>query len=241
MEDCQLGFVKIRFPIKDLSPPKVRNIDRMIANYKNVHRTNYSIFVQLGHQDLTDNETARDLIRDLKREGARVTRVDFTVDLCIPFDFQGYKTAMDQAYETQTMDKKIGLPSLWTSLQGDTVYVGKRSSARFFRVYDKRKEVLAKQKVDIGFELTRFEIECKKSAVGFYLPLFMSGNTQAIVQDIAWRYNLPVLCEEPARHIPDDVEDTTSSPWAFVFRYRRIIRQAYYTDTQAFLDILGEK
>lgn len=47
------------------------------------------------------------------------------------------------------------------SKSGDTIYLGKRSSNVFFRLYDKRLETIHKLDEDPGIEITRWELECK--------------------------------------------------------------------------------
>lgn len=240
-EFCAIGYIRAKFKIEPEEPGKRARIDQWADQFKSTRRTNFFVYVQLGHSELRDNDHGRRIVREIKALGGKITRVDFAVDIAESFDFDAYKAMMDEKYKHQTMEEKIGLPQLYTSLEGVTVYVGKRPSARFFRAYDKAAEIKARHKVDIDMALTRFEIECKRNVVPLYLGLFMAGNTKAIVDDMSARYHLPNLSDNPKRVLPTEDDQNKCSIWAWVHRYRRIIREAYTTDKEAFLDIINER
>lgn len=240
-EFCSCGYIKAKFDIDPEKPGLQKRIDAWTDLFSSTRRTNYYVYIQLGHESIRDNDHARGIVQQIKALGGKITRVDFSVDLASAFDFRRYYICMCCRYRHQTFDEKVGLPQEYTSPEGNTVYVGKRSSARFFRVYDKRAEIKAKKKTDIDFDLTRFEIECKRDAVPVYLALFMAGNTRAIVDDMAARYYLPAIADNPNRILPTESSQDKGSIWDFIYRYRRIIREAYYTDQTAFLDIIKER
>jgi hypothetical protein len=116
------------------------------------------------------------------------------------------------------------------------------------RVYDKRGEILQRTMkaknviaIDIGFELTRFEIEIKRDMVQRYLTLFMSGKTDIILSDMQSTYKLHGFCDSHERAKPTDIPEKTDNVFNFIYRYKRIIREAFVTDKEQFLDIIGEK
>lgn len=238
VDECSIGYIKAKFTIDPERPGLQRQVDAWSDLFASTKRTNYCIYVALGHGDIRDNDHGRAIVNQIHNLGGKVTRVDFSVDLPQPFDFDHYYRCMCCRYRHPTMTEKTALPQQYTSPQGDTVYVGKRSSARFFRVYDKRAEVKAKNKVDIDFALTRYELECKRNAVTLYLPLFMSGRLDMIVQDIAARYHVPEIATAQNRVLPMETSQDKNSVWSFIHRYRRIIKEAYTTDRTAFLDII---
>jgi hypothetical protein len=234
-----IGYIKVKFDIDPERPGLQRKVDAWTDLFETTRRTNYCIYVALGHESIRDNEHGRDIIRQATALGGKITRLDFSVDLCNDFDFITYYRCLCCRHRHQTMQDKIGLPQLYTSPAGDTVYVGKRSSARFFRVYDKTAEIRAKKKLDIGFALTRYELECKRSAVAVYLPLFMQGRLSEIASDMAARYHLPEIAESQNRILPTESGQAKNSVWDFVARYRRILKLAWLEDKDAYLDIIG--
>jgi hypothetical protein len=108
------------------------------------------------------------------------------------------------------------------------------------RAYNKRGELLKKTKVDIGFELTRFELEIKRDMIQRYLALFMSHKTEIILSDMQSLYGLHGFCDTHQMSKPFDVPEKSDDVFEFISRYRRIIKEAYVTDKQQFLDIIGE-
>lgn len=240
MDDVMsIGYIKAQFPHTPDHPGLAKKVARFTSQYPTRRVTDYFTYIALGHTLLTDNDDARRIVHEIFGLGGKITRIDLAVDVCDAFDFKSYHEMMNEYYKHPEFGKTIGLPARITSLTGDTEYIGKRSSARFFRVYDKRAEVLAKKRVDIGFDLTRFEIECKRLAVGPYLGLFMVGKTDVILADIADRYRLPWLVDHPKRILPTSDNQNKSSIFDFVYRYRRILKTAYETDKRSFLDLIG--
>jgi hypothetical protein len=110
-----------------------------------------------------------EMIAYFQAEGWHVTRLDLAVDttnekinpqyvydrLCSP------NVVCKAKDKNPVMGKsKIGLPGNVNG-EGMTVYIGRRSSARMMRVYDKSAEVAEKTGGEIGHK-TRFELECKQ-------------------------------------------------------------------------------
>lgn len=85
----------------------------------------------------------------------RVARLDLAVDY--PVDINPCLVLCDRVRKSFTATGSDGL---------ETVYFGTRSSENYFRLYNKAKEILEKDGVDLGHPLWRLELECKK---GFYL------------------------------------------------------------------------
>jgi len=238
-EHVLIGFIKAKFAI----PKTKRYVDcafyEFLQDFRSVRVTSNFAYLAIGHEGLSDNATGRWLLDEIQRLRGKLTRLDFAVDVCQKFDLQGYKDAMTQIYMSGGKRPSIGLPSMYTSPQGTTVYIGKRSSSRMLRAYDKRAEILVKKKVDIGFDLTRFEIEVKRDRVDKYRFLFMSKNTLAILQDVAKRYCLPWLTDHPQRILPKEPKTERSKPLAFVARFKGVLNQAWQEDSSQFLDIIG--
>jgi len=189
------------------------------------------IYLVLGHTDIPDSETAREYIKTISELGGHITRLDFCVDYLGKLNFDAFYRLHD--------NKEKPIPAMWKSPEGETVYVGKRSSERMLRVYDKRAEILAKKKVDIGFDLTRVEIEIKGRMVPRYKHLFMSGQEEVIVSDIQELYGLRNFCKRHKASKPFDVRDKSDSVWGFIVRYRNVIGCAYQQDKAQFLEIIG--
>jgi len=186
----------------------------------------------LGHTAIRDNEHARWLIEQIEARRGYITRLDFAVDYLAPFAFDDY-------YELQDDDKRP-FPSIIKTPQGTTVYVGKRSSSLMLRVYDKRAEILHRTNADIGFALTRIELEVKHKMVKRYRNLFMSGQTDIILSTIQHKYKLRLFTLNAQVARPTDIQEKVGDVFAFVQRYRRIIGEAYHTNKQQFLEIIGE-
>lgn len=227
----QCGYIKAKFA---LSPNLLLGEHESYKWAQTVTRprvTTHFVYVSLGHQALPDSDTARRYIRQIAFLKGKITRIDFCID------YLG-RLAFDAFYDLHDDDEKP-VPSIVKSPTGTTVYVGKRSSARMLRVYDKRGEILAKKNVDIGFEVTRIELEVKRNMVERYVVLFMSGRTDNILSDIKGRYGLHGFCQshEPARPVENREKET--SLWGFVTRYKRAIQCAYLADIDEFLDIIG--
>ena len=73
------------------------------------------------------------------------TRLDYALDIPFPIS------------DVRLLTRKVG-----SSFQG-TYYFGARGSSGYTRVYDKRKEILDKQRKDIGREVTRIEWDSHQS------------------------------------------------------------------------------
>ena len=189
------------------------------------------IYLTLGHSDIPDSETAREYIKTISELRGKITRLDFCVDYLGTLNYDAFYRLHD--------NKQKPLPSIIKSPMGKTVYIGKRHSERMLRVYDKRGEILARKKTDIGFDLTRIEIEIKGRMVSRYKHLFMSGQEDVILSDIQELYGLRNFCKRREPSKPFDVQDKSDSVWGFIVRYRNIIGCAYQQDRAQFLEIIG--
>jgi len=238
-DSVAIGYIKAKFAI----PEDKRLCDcefyDFLNNFPGVRTTLNFAYLAMGHEQLPDNETGRAVIRDIKALRGKITRIDFAVDVCQKFDLAGYKAMMTVLWASNPKKPPVGLPVMMDSPLGQTVYVGKRSSSRMLRAYDKRAELLAKKRVDVGFDLTRFEIEVKRDRVEKYGHLFMSGNTLAILQDMAARYHLPWLVAHPERLLPRERKAARSKPLTFVARFQKVLRDAWLEDSEQFIDIIG--
>lgn len=238
-EKALLGYIKVKFALTDHLSLNEAPFMEFCRQFSTMRVTGHFVYIVIGHDDIPDNHIGRELIAEIQRLRGKITRLDFCLDVQHAFDIGSYYWTMKKLYENKDVVKKMGLPSLLASPIGTTCYVGKRASARMLRVYDKRKEILYRKKVDIGFELTRFEIEIKRKLVPRYLRLFMSGHTQRIVDDIAVRYSLPWLADSPNKIKPFHVPVKRDGEMAFVFRFKSVIGRAYRDDQEQFLEILG--
>lgn len=227
----QCGYIKAKFPLQD-NKPLPEHLFYTWANEVNRPRvTSFFCYVTLGHKDIPDNETARQYINAIDDLGGKITRLDFNVDYLGVLDFDAFYELHDNGQRPT--------PSIVKSPSGVTVYVGKRSSARLLRVYDKRGEILARKKCDIGFDLTRIELEVKRDMIPRYKTLFLNGRLDSILSDMQKLYGLRGFCETHIAAKPTDTRDKGESLYGFVYRYRRIIRQAYVNDFEQFLSAIG--
>lgn len=231
-EKVQCGYIKAKFALRpgtylDEIPAYVWASDitrpRVTSNF---------IYVTLGHSLLPSNEIAREYLRRIAVYQGKVTRLDFCVDYLGKLDFKTF-------YDLHDNEQKP-IPCMFTSPTGNTVYVGKRSSARMIRVYDKRGEILAKKKVDIGFDITRFELEIKRTMIERYRLLFLTGKTKTILSDMQNLYGLHGFCDTHDISKPFDIPEKNDNAFEFIHRYKRVIKEAYVTDKEQFLDIIGE-
>ncbi|MCK5644324.1 MAG: replication initiation factor domain-containing protein [Gammaproteobacteria bacterium] len=226
----QCGYIKAKFALR-----KGHRLDDTPcycwANSVTRPRTTENfIYVSFGHATLPSNEMARGYIATIQSFGGKITRLDFCIDYLGILDFDAF-------YELHDNDQQP-TPSILKSPNGTTVYVGKRASGRLLRVYDKTAEILVKEKADIGFDMTRIEIEVKRNMIQRYLTLFMAGKTDEILADIQHRYGLHGFCESHKPVKPTHNRDKEGSLWDFVQRYKRILREAYLSDTRQFLRLL---
>lgn len=225
------GYIKAKFALQGDKPLVEHPAYVWALTVKQPRVTQHYVYLTLGHKDIRDNEHARRLITDIKAYGGRITRLDFSIDYCGRLDFDAFYTLHDTGARP--------VPGIWKTPHGVTVYVGKRSSARMLRVYDKRAEIEAKGKVDIGFDLTRIELEIKRTMVTRYCALFLSGKGDVILSDIQRLYGLRGFCESHKASKPIENRDKAESVWGFITRYKRIIGCAYREDKVEFLRIIG--
>lgn len=227
----QCGYIKAKFPLQDDKPLPEHMFYSWVNEIKRPRVTSFFCYISLGHNDLPDNKTAREYIGTIESVGGKITRLDFNIDYLGKLDFDAFYGLHD--------NDQNPTPSIVKSPTGATVYVGKRSSARLLRVYDKRGEILARKKCDIGFDITRIELEVKRGMVARYKALFLAGKTDIILSDIQTLYGLRGFCEQYPASKPVDTRDKSDSLYDFIHRYRRTIRRAYEKDLCHFLDIIG--
>lgn len=240
-DECYCGYIKFQWK---KSESHVVWTDKFYANlrdFKSVRETDNFVYVQVGHDAIRDNNHARDIIRMVRETGGWITRLDFYIDIAEHFDIETYYTYMLEQWKAKKGRERIGMPIFWTSPEGDTCYIGKRSSDRMLRVYDKRNEILKRKGVDIDFDLTRYECEIKRKAVRRYETLFMAGNERAILQDMAARWALPQICDNPEKMLPLESGRGPRDPLAFVRRYRNILSEAYSDSPAEFMCIIKDE
>lgn len=233
IDHVQCGYIKAKFPITWGKTLKEHDCYTWVHEIARPRITPNFFYIAIGHDSIRDNGHAREILHRVSELDGKVTRLDFFVDYLGLLDFDVYYDFMDNG--TRPKPREVRSPD------GKSVYVGKRSSARMLRVYNKRAEVLAKKRVDIGFDITRIELEVKRDMVSQYRALFMSGNTLAILADIQKKYSLRGFCNSHETAKPLPAADKATSCFAFVQRFRRVISEAYNSDRSQFLDIIGEK
>ena len=239
-EACFCGYIKAKFPLDDDRYVNEQPHRKATSMGGHVRRTENFVYLTLGHLDLPSNQRAREYLKAIDGAGGKVTRLDFAIDLLESFPIEDYYQGRLAAWNEAKSTVGTPQPSLITSPAGNTVYVGKRSSSRMLRIYDKRAEIKAKTRVDIEMDLTRIELEVKRDAVPTYKRLFQAGNTLAIARDIVARYGLPErLIDSPSKVKPTSVDNATNGAIAFVDRFKKVIRRAYLESPEMFCDIIG--
>jgi len=234
-----LGYIKAKFPILSHVTLAEEPYMDFCKQFKSMRVTGHFVYVAIGHESIPDNHIGQQLIREIESLRGKITRLDFCVDVAQRFDIEKYYNTMYAVYKDADVKRRIGTPCLLTSPNGTTCYIGKRSSARMIRIYDKRAEVLYRKKVDMDMDLTRFEIEVKREQIAKYKSLYMSGNTQAIVDDMAERYALHWLSRSPNKIKPFEIPEKRSSELAFVERYKAILKRAWDHDKEQFIETIG--
>lgn len=109
---------------------------------------NYSLLLEFNPNKHMDNPVILQLINVLKDGFGEFfvwhnTRLDYALDIPFPIS------------DVRLLTRKVG-----SSYQG-TYYFGARGKSGYTRVYDKRKEILDKQRKDIGRDVTRIEWEAR--------------------------------------------------------------------------------
>lgn len=226
----QCGYIKAKFLIKEGQYLDENDAYKWCCAIKRPRVTDNFVYITLGHKDLPDNDTSREYIKIIQELQGRITRIDFCIDYLGKLNFDAFYKIHDTHCSPA--------PSILKTPTGITVYVGQRSSARMLRVYDKRSEIKAKEKVDIGFPLTRIELEVKRNMIQRYIVLFMAGRTDIILSDIQRLYGLRGFCERHKPSKPSHNRDKKGRWWPFVYRFRRVLRRAYLADIDEFLDLL---
>jgi len=225
------GYLKAKFTLEPELPLEHCESYQWTSTFGRPRVTQNFVYLVLGHKDLPDNKTAREYILQIKKLGGKITRIDFYRDYINPFAFRAFYALHNTG--------KPPIPTVIESPSGSTVYVGKRSSPRMLRVYDKTGEIKKRTKQDIGFDITRIEMEVKRRMVHRYVELFMSQKTDIILNDIQELYGLRnFIKRSKVYQAPLDTK-AKSSAMAFVWRYRTIIRKAYMSDPIEFMDTIG--
>jgi hypothetical protein len=163
-------------------------------------------------------------VHGLRLQGFGITRVDFA------YDVEG-----DMMEEARLFLK--GQVTTILSPTGVTLYSGSRESSRFLRVYDKKAEIRARTGVDVGFPLTRVELECKSQVARDYLAVYEHGESAKITADVVERYGLTFLDANPGSRICVGREDA-GAPIEFVARFYRVIGAALLADPKIFIEAL---
>lgn len=80
---------------------------------------------------------------------------------------------------------------------GNTLYIGKRSSECFLRIYDKKLEQKSKLNNDVGYEWVRWELELKKNRAQAVVDHLLAGNCLGFVAvGILSNYFRVVICDD---------------------------------------------
>jgi len=226
--DVSLGYLSVWFPWsgqEDLSSMALERFCRQFG--RSFKHTAHHLILNLGHDQLGDRSRQLWLVEQcIPTYHGKVTRIDLTIDVACTFDYRAYHANMvDRWKAAREKFEKVGLPILYDNPQGLTVYIGKRGNARLLRLYDKRAEIKAKTKdhIDIGFDLCRVELELHGKVTAQYLRLWKDGKFGTLCEDIAYRYNLPMVAlDGNPVIIPRDCDDPDAK-WRFVERYWRLI------------------
>lgn len=106
-------------------------------------------FVKTGRIEFNPNKCDLEFVTGFIQEymtSREVTRVDIAIDY-YGVDISDYVVVTDRKVSTSwNYGRKL-----------ESVYIGSRSSERFYRIYDKRLEILEEEGYDIGEDLTRCE------------------------------------------------------------------------------------
>lgn len=179
------------------------------------------------------DQDAIDIIKDARRLGGKITRVDFAFDYVYEFNYIAYYRKMRQALGKDRVRLNLS--------RGKTVYVNKRTSARFLRVYDKRAETLNRTDVLVDWPWVRVELEVKRTAVEPYLVQYMT-NPDIIRTDVLNRFvlgELDVQTEYDSATVVISRRVAQGDPMEFIRRFRKAILRGYETDKKAFHTITG--
>jgi hypothetical protein len=166
-------------------------------------------------------------VHGLRLQGFKVTRADFA------WDVEG-----DVMEEARLFLK--GAVTIIISPTGTTLYSGSRESARFLRIYDKASEIKAKTGADLGFALTRVELETRREICRAYLAVYEQGESAKITADVVDRYGLTFLDANPGQRICVAREDA-GCPLEFVQRFYRVIGKALVANPDMFIEALELK
>lgn len=122
---------------------------------------------------------------------------------------------------------------------GTTWYGGSRESGRFFRLYQKDREIRARTGVDIGFPVLRFEFEAKRECAPEYFAHWRRA--PGIVQsDIAERYNLAEFLVGSSTDVIRVHGAPVVDPFGFVRKFHKCISYARASDPKLFDELIPE-
>lgn len=153
----------------------------------------------------------------------RVGRIDVAIDY--PADVNPSMVLCDGVRKSFTATGHTGLES---------VYFGTRASKSYYRLYNKRQEILDNEGLDIGHPLWRLELESKE---GFYL----SENPDHLKQFQRFRFFEPSVCsgdwlidliqQQSSIHGLQSVLRTM--PSATQKRYRKIFKELHLQNVES--------
>jgi len=160
---------------------------------------------------------------------AHVTRFDLAHDWNVgAIDADKIWKAVDAC--GTVIDKLIGH-------DGITWYGCSRESGRFWRLYQKDKELKARTGVDIGFPVLRFEFEAKQECAPEYFSHWRRAPA-AVQSDIASRYNLSVFLIGSSSEIIRVHGLPAADPFAFVRKFHKCIAYARAVDPTLFDELV---
>lgn len=160
------------------------------------------------------------------------TRIDIAVD----FESRTFNARA----EYDALRERFVNATIVESQTGFTVYTGSRRSRFFSRLYDKRAQIRARDGVDIGHDLLRFEVEAKRELAPRYLGLWVTGDAYAILSNARRRTGYEFLDAFTGPAVRLAISRRTIDACDFVRRYRRAVRAAYNADPAWFVRFVEE-
>lgn len=160
----------------------------------------------------------------VRETGLHVSRFDIALDIRDNIDFDVAK-------------KILGKSGRWSTAAGggrvETLYSGKRSSARFFRLYDKAAEQ------GVAPPWWRVELEAKNRAAGAYFDAYLDDAVQ-VVDDVLRRVSAAAWANTPPPSgwmifVP---RPSSADPFQSVGRYRKIITACLNLDRPRLLSMM---
>lgn len=122
---------------------------------------------------VSGHDAQRALLRLEWLKNAHLTRVDYQVTVESEFGENYVRDWYKIALENRKNDKRMPKPKYWSSESGDTLYLGRRDSHRYFRLYDKGGE-----EGGAKGEKMRYEIEYKKHSAPVAWQSFVASTNR---------------------------------------------------------------